>query len=223
METRINSARQAVETLKSLPVWLFLGFTCFFGLSLAYQPFRAVLEEHVIYVQMAATLCAIMASAKLLDSLWRVWTENRKARAVRDLHRLIDVYRPIYALFLTRRPSMAQAILYNTFFQRLAHARREFSNYAKWCARISNGWRALFDRGVSVSWTIQHRGGFPISQIVAIVAASPRDVTQELLNLVGWAESSRAEDPCYGFLTEGEIALFLHITQQHNVLSKRLD
>ncbi len=223
METGINSARQVAETLKSLHVSLYLALICFFVLSLAHPPFRAAIGERVIYVELAATLCAIMAFAKLLDGLCQAWIENRKAKAVRDTQRLINVYRPVSALFLTRRPSMAQAIVYNTFSRRLAHARREFHHYAKWPAKIRNGWRALFDRGVSASWAIENGSGFPIAQTIAIVEANPRDVTQELLNLVGWAEASRAEDPGCAFLTEGEIALFLHVTRQHAVLSKQYD
>jgi hypothetical protein len=73
------------------------------------------------------------------------------------------------------------------------------------------------DRGA-----LQYGGNFPTSQIVKLVHRHAHHADPTLLHLVRRADRSRYEDPETDLLTAEEFALFKHIHDAHERLTRRV-
>jgi hypothetical protein len=219
----ISTTQKALDTLKSVPTWLLLGL-CISILSVwVSPPFLASLSEPVrSAVPMALVAAGILTGCKAGSSVVGYLVERHRRSVAIDRERLLSLYRPLAALFLTLHITTCTGTASNFLQQRLQNARAELGAYRRRSVGLKRAWRALFDRQISSSTEIEYGGDFPISEIIKLVRKKAAHADAELFDLVNQADRSRYEEPDRAFLTDEEFSLLRHIDGKHRHLSARV-
>jgi hypothetical protein len=219
----ISTTQKALDTLKSVPTWLLVGL-CISILSVWVSPsFLASLSEPLrSAVPMALVAAGILTGCKVAGSVIGYLVERRGRSVAIDRERLLSLYRPLAALFLTRHVTICTGTASKYLRQRLQNARAELVAYRRRSVGLKRAWRALFDRQTSSSAEIEFGGDFPISQIIELVKKKAAHADAELFDLVNQADRSRYEEPDRALLTDEEFSLFQHINMKHRHLSARV-
>ncbi|QUS38083.1 hypothetical protein RPMA_03850 [Tardiphaga alba] len=212
-----------LDTVKSLPTWLLVGLSIFLLAILLWPPFLLGLPEVMRpSVPVALLLVTTLTICNLL-SLWFAHVAERQRRSrAGDLDRLVHLYRPLKALFLTRHPTVCTGIGSPYLRQRIENAWAALGAYGRLSRRVKRALRALFDKQRSSSAEIEYGGSFPMSEIIKIVRAKVRYANPELHDLVNQADRSRYEEYDNILMTDAEYALLEHIDREHRSLSKRV-
>ncbi|UWM78897.1 hypothetical protein N1937_29450 (plasmid) [Rhizobium sp. WSM4643] len=220
----VGLARQSLETLKAVPSWLLSAATLALSAICFWPPFWNIIPTDIRhYVPLATTIIAIFTIAKLGNDIRASRAQRRACVDHRDRERLFNLYRPLAALFMTRHMIIVEARAYPSSRGRVIHAWDELGSYRKRSVGIRHAFKALFDRGISIVAEMDYYCDYPMKQIVEIVEANGLHVTTELMLLVARADRSRHDDPGQAGITDEEIALFNHISDRHEYLSRRYD
>jgi hypothetical protein len=217
-----TAAQKALDALRSLPTWLLIGF-CISALSTwLWPPFFGSLPEYLKpAVPTFLIVAAILTGCKLVDSGLAQVLEGRRRSLAHDRERLLNLYRPLEALFLTRHVTVCTGMASPYLRHRLETARAELGAYRRRSVGLKNAWRALFDRQISSSAEVEFGGDFPLSQIIDLVRREAVHADADLFRLVNRADRSRYEEPDRALMTDEEFALFEHIDAEHRRLSTR--
>jgi hypothetical protein len=222
MDVMAGAAQKALETLKSVPGWLLVGISiCLLSIGV-WPPFFALVPESLqSYLPMAFTVAVILTGCKLVGS-WLAHVLKRRHRSLeRDQERLVKLYRPLAALFLTRHISVSTGRASPLFRHRLQNARAELNAYRRRSVCLRRAWQALFDQHISSSAEVEFGGDFPLSRITDIVKKEAAHADTKLFRLVSRADRSRYEEPDRYLMTDEEFALADHIEAEHRRLSVR--
>jgi hypothetical protein len=146
--------------------------------------------------------------------------QYRRTTIVRDRLKLFRLYRPLAALFLTRHVT-ASSRGAPALRQRIENAWSELGAYRKRKTGLKRAWCALFERDGPTTAEIEFGGAFPLDEIRRIACRFPQHASQELLNLVRWADRSEHEESGSQWLTGAEFELFEYIMSEHERLSRR--
>jgi hypothetical protein len=171
---------------------------------------------------MALVVAGILTGCKLGGSVLGYLVERRRRSLALDRERLLNLYGPLAALFLTRHVTICTGTASPYLRHRLENARAELSAYRRRSVGLKRAWRALFDRQTSSSAEVECGGDFPLSQIIERVKKEAAHVDAELFRLVNRADRSRYEEPDRALLTDEEFSLFQHINVEHCRLLARV-
>jgi hypothetical protein len=216
----ITTTKKALDTLKSLPTWLLVGL-CISILSVwVSPPLLASLPESLrSVVPTAIVVVGILTGCELGGSVLG-YLERRRRSLTLDRERLLNLYGPLAALFLTRHVTICTGTW--SLRHRLENARAELGAYRRQSVGLKRAWRALFNRQTSSSAEVEFGGDFPLSQIVKLVKKEAAHADAELFRLVSRADRSRYEEPDPALLTDEELSLFEHINVEHRRLLARV-
>ncbi|RWC87653.1 MAG: hypothetical protein EOS72_20625 [Mesorhizobium sp.] len=223
MDVTAASATKTLDTLKSLPTWLLVGLTISLA-SIWFWPslFTALPEQlrpivpAVLLIFVVLTLCNISSMAIVAAR------EKRRLSIEQDRDRLLKLYRPLEALFLTVHITVCTGTAAPRLRHRIENAWNELSPPGRRFRRLKRGWRALFDKHQSTSAEVEYGADFPLSIIIDLVRKNARYAKPELLDLVRRANRSQCEEPDQVLLTDAEYDLFCHIDAEHRRLSARV-
>lgn len=220
--TTVSAAGKSLDALRSVPTWVLIGSCICIFLVWLWPPLLDSAPESLrSIVPIALLLVAILTICKILNSGLTQVLERRRRLIAHDRKRLINLYRPLASLFLTRHVTVSTGISAPYLRHRLENARSELDAYGRRTVRLKRAWRALFDRQASSTAEIQFGGDFPLSQIIDMVKRKPGHADPELLRLINHADRSRYEESDRGLLTSEEYALFEYIDREHHRLSQR--
>jgi hypothetical protein len=221
--TGVTATQKTLDALKSVPTWLLIG-VCIFVLSIWLWPslFASLPEPLRPALPTALLVAGILTSCKIASLGFTHLLERRRRSLAQDRERLVDLYRPLASLFLTRHVTVCTGSAAPYLRHRLENAREELGACRRRTVGLKRAWRALLDRQVSSSAEIEFSGEFPLSQIIDLVKKKARHVAPDLFRLVNRADRSRYEEPDRGLMTDAEFALFEHIDREHRRLSKRV-
>jgi type VI protein secretion system component VasK len=106
----VSASQRVVAVLKSTPAWLLIGF-CLSVLVVWLMPeFQALIPENLQpWVPFALMIGAILTTCKLASLIILLVRERQRALADHDKQKLVRLYRPLAALFLTRHVTSATA------------------------------------------------------------------------------------------------------------------
>ncbi|ATN37809.1 hypothetical protein ACO34A_29055 (plasmid) [Rhizobium sp. ACO-34A] len=218
----LAATRQTLDTLKSVPGWLLLGFSVSLSMIWFWPPFILLLPQSAQSVLPLALLVSLLLTIlKFVDQAGSRLLERRRVALERDRERLAGLYRPFIALFLTRHVTICSGSASPRLRHRLANAREELGAYRRPYTGVKRAWRALFDRQTSSSAEVEFGGEFPLLEIADLVRKNAQLASVELIRLVNRADRSRYEDPDLSLMTDAELALFTHIDREHRKLSRR--
>jgi hypothetical protein len=217
------ATQKALDSVKSVPMWVLLGLGLCFALVWLFPPLFAPLPDSAkAAMPIALVLISTLTVCRLGGSLLAHIVERRRAALARDRERLLHLYGPLTALFLTRHVSICVGRSSPFLRQRLQNARSELGAYRRRSVALKRAWRALFDRQESSSAEVEFGGDFPLAPIVDLVTKEAGHVDGKLLRLVTRADRFRYEEPERALLTDEELALFEHIQAEHSRLSARV-
>ncbi len=226
METTaaLSLIQKSLGTLKAVPTWLLIAaFGSVLTIWLRPAAFTSVPESFLANVPALLWVTGISLTSKLISlGVGHAMERGKRSRA-RDRERLVNLYRPLASLFLTRHVTQSSGVGAPYFRQRLENARSELGAYRHRTAGMNRALRALFDKRISSSAEMEFGGEFPLSQVIELVIDQPEHVDTKLFALVAWAPRSRDEEPDRGILTEAELALFEHIHREHPRLAKQVN
>lgn len=220
----LAAAKQSLEVLKSVPVWLLLSLSTIIAVVWWSPQFSGQLPPAL---QTALPLALFVTATLALFKLLSIAIENRLAKRqlarARDLDRLEKLYRPLISLFLNRHLTTSTGIAAPRLSHRLANAWDELGAYRRRRTGVKRAWRALFDRQESTSAEVEFGGDFPLSEIVSLVRENSIHASRELNLLVRRANRSRYEEPGLSLLTDEEVHLFQHIDRKYRQLSSMFE
>ncbi len=218
----VTATQKALDTLKSMPMWLLVGL-CIVILSIwLWPPFFALVPESLrSAVPVALTAAAVLLVCNFVGASASRLFERRRQTLAHDRKRLLKLYRPLVALFLTRHVTVCTSRGAPYLRLRLQNARRELGSYQRRSVGLKRAWRALFDQQISSSAEVEFGGDFPLSQIVELVKKEAEHADTELLSYVRRADRSRYEDASCPSMTDEEFELFEHISNEHDRLRAR--
>jgi hypothetical protein len=147
---------------------------------------------------------------------------RREHSLERDRERLLQLYRPLETLFLTRHITVSTGRASPYLRHRLANAWEALHTGGRKLRRLKRAARAIIDKQESSSAEVEYGGDFPLHQIIELVRKNARHARPELLDLVSRADRSNYEEYDRVLLTDAEYALFEHIDGEHRRLSKRV-
>ncbi|UYO41843.1 hypothetical protein KQX62_11340 [Rhodopseudomonas palustris] len=216
-------ATKMLDTFKSIPTWLFFGLSISLLLIWLWPPFLTALPESLrSNIPVALLFVATLTICKLF-SLWFANVADRRQRSrALDLERLIYLYRPLNALFLTRHITVCTGEASPYLRQRLENAWDELGSHGRRSRRLKRAWHALFDKQRSLSFEVEYGGGFPLAKIIDLVRTDVRYAGPELQDLINRADRSQYEEYDRALMTNAEYALFEHIDREHRRLSARV-
>lgn len=216
-------ATKMLDTFKSMPTWLLVGLSVSLLSTWLWPPFLTALPESLrSNIPIAFFFVATLTICNLL-SLWFAHVADRRQRSrARDRERLIHLYRPLNALFLTRHITVSTGSASPYLRHRLENAWDKLGSYGRRSRRIKRAWRALFDKQRSSSAEVEYGGGFPLAKIIDLVRTNVRYAKPELQDLVNHADRSQYEEYDRVLMTDAEYALFEHIDSEHRCLSARV-
>jgi hypothetical protein len=207
-----------VDVLKVMPTWLLIGL-CFSLLCIwLWPPFLTLLPEYLsTKVPMLLTVVSILAACNM-SSLFIGYVVNRhRKRLDRDRERLLNLYRPLNSLFLTRHITVSEVTV--PLRMRLTKVVEELNSPK---GRLKRALRALLDKQLSSSAEVEFGGDFPLGKIIDLLNKNAEYAQPALSDLVRRADRSRYENYGQALLTDEEFALFEHIDSEHRRLSARL-
>lgn len=225
MEIATAAASQKVlNMIRALPFWMLLvvsiilvGLWCSPTLSM---PLSLEVKRWVPLVAFSVVILTIGNALGWAASYWRA---KRAREGARDTERLMKVYRPLYALFLTHHLTTSSGVGCPKLRDRIERAWSEFRHYRYWKARFRHGFAALSDRKISHSAEAEFGGSFPLAEIHRVVNDNLSVADAELLELL-----RRADRATYDYngnphaLTDKELDLFTYVVERHKVLVKRV-
>ena len=188
-----------------------------------WPPFLASLPESLkAAAPLALVVAAILTGCKLAASGVGRLLERRGRSLALDRERLLNLYRPLATLFLTRHVTVCTGTASPYLRHRLENAWAEFGAYRRRSVGLKRAWRALFDRQASSAPEVEFGGDFPLPQITELVEKKAEHADAELFRLVNRADRSRYEEPDRTLLADEEYALFEHVDAEHRRLSARV-
>jgi hypothetical protein len=216
-------ATKIIDTFKSMPTWLLVGLSVSLLSIWLWPPFLSALPEPLRSNIPAALFFVVTLTICNLLSLWFAHVGDRRQQScARDRERLIHLYRPLNALFLTRHITVSTGTSSPRLRHRLANAWEALGSNGRRSRRIKRAWRALFDKQRSSSAEVEYGGDFPLPKIIGLVRTNVRYATPELQDLVNHADRSQYEEYGRALMTDAEYALFDHIDSEHRRLSARV-
>jgi len=219
----ITATKKTLDTLKSIPTWLLVGLSISLLSMWLWPPFLASLPESLKEaVPMALVVAAILTGCKLAASGVGHVVERRGRSIAHDRERLLNLYRPLATLFLTRHVTVCTGIASPYLRHWLESAWAELGVYRRRSVGLKRAWRALFDRQTSSSAEVEFGGDFPLQQVIELVKKKAEHADTELFRLINRADRSHYEEPDRALLTDEEFALFEHIDTEHRRLSARV-
>jgi hypothetical protein len=218
--TGLAATRQTLDALKAVPAWLLLSLCAIFSIVWLLPQYFVPLPPRIqAALPLALLATGILVIFKLSSVALSFWLARRRLARARDHDRLLNLYRPLIALFLTRHVTTCTGRASPYLRHRISNAWQEVGVYRRRWTGLKRAWRALFDRQVSSSAEIEFGGDFPLSDIVRTVRDNSQHASVELIRLVNRADRSRYEEPDSSLLTDAEYALFSYIDAQHRRLS----
>jgi hypothetical protein len=216
-------ATKVLDTFKSLPTWLLVGSSISLVAIWFWPPFLVALPESArqnfpvaLFVVATLTICNLL-------SLWFAHVGERRQKSLdRDRERLLHLYRPLAALFLTRHITVCTGVNSPYLRHRLENAREALGADGRLPRRIKRASRALFDKQRSSSAEVEYGGDFPLAQIIRLTSTKVRYAEPKLQDLINRADRSQYEDYDHALMTDEEYALFEHIDGEHRRLSARV-
>jgi len=217
----LSAYSKAIEAVKGMPSWL-LASVALAALLLWFIPvFQAPLPQSVRdWLPLVFLLSTALTICRATNELGNHILMRRRVAAQRDRPKLLQLYRPLVSLFLTRHIT-ATSRMSPPFSYRVQDAWTELTAHRRWNIKLKRALRKLFQREISTSAEIEYGGDFPLTQILALTRCCQQHVDTRLLNLVRWADRSRYENFGAG-LTDEELALFEYIHSEHERLSRKL-
>lgn len=206
--------------LKALPLWM---LTAAFLSSLAVWSAALFLALFPPEIQTSAlgalVVSGIFAACKSVSDV----LEKERHAASRRRRKLIQLYRPLYALFITRHITSSTSCSAPGVHDRIENARDLLHAYRFRRKAWKKPFLALWDTQCSTTAEIEYGGCFPLDEILRLAQRHPAHADKDLLDHIAAARRSRFEDPPTGDLTEAEYRLFLYIERMHNRLAHRFD
>lgn len=222
MDAIAGVTTKAIDTLKSVPTWVLVGLTASL-LAIWLLPSAAVALPESLrpFLPIALLVVSVLTICNVSSLLISRFQEERRLSLERDRQRLLELYRPLEALFLTVHISVSTGTASPRLRHRIGNAWNEIRSGRR-SRRVKRAWRALFDRQQSSSAEVEYGGGFPLTGITELVRKSVRYARPELLDLISRADRSRYEEYGQVLLTDAEYALFEHIDREYRRLSARV-
>ncbi len=218
----LTASQKAIDAIRSLPGWLLTALLVSVAL-ISLTPLHQDLPADVVpWLPLATVVLTISVLCRLAAEMLASIAARRLRQIERDLERLRGLYRPLVALFLTRHVTTCRCTGAPYLRQRLANAIEEFGAHRRWLVGVKKASRALFDHRSSTSAEVEYGGYFPTDQIVKLVHRHAQHADPTLLQLVRRADRSRYGDQEINLLTDEEYALFEHIQEAHERLSRRV-
>ena len=216
-------ATKVLDTFKSLPTWLLAGLSISLVSIWFWPPFLLALPETArqnfpvaLFVVATLTICNLL-------SLWFAHVAERRQQSLaRDRERLLRLYRPLAALFLTRHITVCTGTGSPYLRHRVENAWEALGAYGRRSRRIKRAFYALFDKQRSSSAEVEYGGGFPLAEITKLVSTKVRYAEPKLQDLINRAGRSQYEEYGNSLMTDAEYALFEHIDGEHRRLSARV-
>lgn len=148
----IATSHKAIEVLKAAPGWLLVG-SAFALVAIWIVPaFSAPLSEDTrLWLPLAAFTTTVLAICHLISASYLRSREHRRVVVAQDRKKLVLLYRPLIALFLTRHVTSCTSVGAPRLRHRIENAMMELSAYRRRSVGMKHAWRALFDRQSSTS------------------------------------------------------------------------
>ncbi|HEY3778371.1 MAG TPA: hypothetical protein VGL35_09965 [Rhizomicrobium sp.] len=218
----LTASQKLIDVAKGAPAWLLIAIVLVLSVILAVPSFYALVPKGTRpWIPLALVAAGILAFCLLASLTTARVSEQRKNTRERDRQRLIGIYRPLVALFLTRHVTTCSSTGAPRLHHRIENAAHALGHYRRWTVGVRRAFRALFDHQRSESGEVEFGGGFPLDKIVELTTTKAAVADGELLEHVRRAHRSQYGDPRNGLLTEEEIALFYYIQREHERLSRR--
>ena len=204
--------------LKALPLWM-LTAAVLSSLAVWWAAlFLALFPPEIQTSALGALIVSgIFAACKAVSDV----LEEQRHAASRRRRKLIQLYRPLYALFITRH--ITSSCSAPRVHDRIENARDLLHAYRFRRKAWKKSVLALWDTQCSTTAEIEYGGSFPLDEILQLARRHPAHADKDLLDHIAAARRSRFEDRPTGDLTEAEYRLFLYIERMHNRLARRFD
>ena len=171
-----------------------------------------------------AAFSAVAAALTLIGGAYAFGRSAGYKQAMRDLNnereakRFSEIYAPLMGLFTTCHITTVTGRGAPYFRQRLRNAWRLLR-----AGRLVQAALAIFDKqDLGVSGEVEYGSSFPLSRITKHLNGREQFADQPLIGLVARANRAQYEDqPGDNELTSADLALFDHVCQQHEALSRR--
>ncbi|MCC3246414.1 hypothetical protein LG047_13990 [Methylocystis sp. WRRC1] len=221
MDLTGGAGQKVLSFFRAAPRWLLLALFLS-ALILWLIPKDALPVELVPWLPTVTVVLGVAVVCRFAADL-TVYAAKQRAHALAyDRQMLIRVYRPLRMLFLTRHVIISTGVAAPRFRDRWENARYEIASHRHWRAAVKRAWRALFDRKSSTSAEMDFGGEFPLGEICELAKSCSAYADTELLELIRRADRASCECAAdTNLLTDEELALFEHIIEEHERLSRR--
>jgi hypothetical protein len=222
MDATLTATQKAVETLKAAPFWLLIAIcVCLFAILLV-PTFNSTLPESAKpWVPLATFIATVLVACQVVSLIISRAIIRSRTSADHNRKRLVNLYRPLSNLFLTRHVTISTGINAPYLRYRIKNAWVEITSRQRYAVAGRRAFRALFDRQRSTSAEIEFGGTFPLTEIMELARANAKYADRQLLLNIAHADRSRYEEASNGLLTDDELALFTYIDGEHKRLSKK--
>lgn len=223
MDAIAGVTTKAIDTLKSVPTWVLVGLSASLAAIWLLPSIADALPESLRpFLPIALLVVSVLTVCNVSSLLITRSEEERRLSLAKDRERLLELYRPLEALFLTVHISVSTGTASPRLRHRIANAWDEIRSHGRRWRRVKRAWRALFDRQQSSSAEVAYGSDFPLSRVTELVRKSVRYAQPELLDLVRRADRAQYEEYGQVLLTDAEYALFEHIDREYRRLSARV-
>jgi hypothetical protein len=141
------TATKVLDALKSMPTWLLVGLSISLLSMWLWPPFLTSLPDSLraampvaLFVASTLTICNVLSLCIAQVA------ERRRQSRIRDREHLLNLYRPLDSLFLTRHITVSTATASPRLRHRLENAWEELGSHGRRARRVKRAWRALFDK-----------------------------------------------------------------------------
>ena len=167
---------------------------------------------------------AIAAALTISGGAYALGRNNGYRQAMHDLNnereskRFAEIYAPLIGLLTTCHITTSCARVAPYLRQRLWNAIKLLKEI-----KIAPAIRALLDKqDLGTSGEVEYGGSFPLSAITRHIKGREHFADKRLIMLVAHANRAQFEDQPEGSnLTKADLALFDHISRQHEILAGR--
>lgn len=223
MTAELGIAAKTLDTARRAPFWLLAALTVVAFAVWMRSDLQASLPlAAVSLLPLALVVISVLAVCKAASIVRSRIVSDRQIAAERGHKRLTKLYRPFVSLFLTRHVTTSSGTGAPYLRHRIANAWHELSSYRRRRVGVVRAFHALFDKRISSSSEVEFGGDFPLKEILQLTRQHSEHADDDLLDLVRRADRSRYEDGDSARLTDEEVALFGHIWEQHQRLTKRV-
>jgi hypothetical protein len=109
--TSLTVSRRAIDTLKSVPLWLLAGSCLSLLVIWSWPSFYASLPASAQpWIPIALLVAGILATCRLVEAIASRIAERGHAMEARDRQKLIHLYRPLTALFHSFSPAISRVL-----------------------------------------------------------------------------------------------------------------